>query len=92
MDTIKGNSNFSRNMKAWNQKTTDKDVISHKLYVDFKEASKKNPCSVKFKTDRIEEIINLHKIKFNNKYGGRENVEVVWDDEPNWMYRITDNL
>ena len=61
---------------------TDKDVILHKLYVDFKEASKKNPCSVKFKTDRIEEIINLHKIKFNNKYGGSENVEVVCDDDP----------
>ena len=57
-------------------------LILHKLYVDFKEASKKNPCSVKFKTDRIEEIINLHKIKFNNKYGGSENVEVVWDDDP----------
>ena len=61
---------------------TDKDVILHKLYVDFKEASKKNPCSVKFKTDRIEEIINIHKIKFNNKYGGSENLEVVWDDDP----------
>ena len=61
---------------------TNKDVISHKLYVDFKEASKKNPCSLKFKTDRIEETISLHKIKFNNKYGGSKNVEVVWDDDP----------
>ena len=57
MDTTKGKSNFSRNTKAWNQKMTDKDVVLHKLNVDFIEASKKNPCSVKFKTDRIEEII-----------------------------------
>ena len=82
MDATKGKSNFCRSTKAWNQKMTDKDVILHKLYVDFKEASKKNPYSVKFKTDRTEEIINLHKIMFNNKCGGSENVEVVWDDDP----------
>ena len=46
------------------------DRILEKLYVDFKEASKKNPCSIKFNADRVKEIIDLHKIKFNKRYGG----------------------
>ena len=68
--------------KAWNQRMGDKDVVLNKLYIDYKDSSKTVPCSLKFKTDRMTDTIELHKVKFNAKYGEKEGMKVQWDDDP----------
>ena len=50
--------------KVWNQRMRDKNVVLHEMYTDFRDSDKKVPCSLKFKTDRIQEVIELHKVKF----------------------------
>ena len=50
----------------------------HKLYTDYKNANLTNPCSVKFKTDKLHEVITLHQIKFDDDYGSKEDVAVHW--------------
>ena len=59
-----------------------KDVVLNKLYIDYKGYSKTVPCSLKLKTDRITDIIELHKVKFNAKYREHKGMKVQWDDDP----------
>ena len=65
--------------KACNQRMGEKYVVLNKLYIDYK--AKTVPCSLKFKTDRMTDIIELHKVKFNAKYREQEGMKVQWDDD-----------
>ena len=67
--------------KAWNQQTGDEDVVPNKLHIDYKDSSKTVPCSLKFKTDRMTDIIELHKVKFIVKYREQERMKIQWDDD-----------
>ena len=51
-----------------------KNVTLHKLHTNYKNANLTDPCSVKFKTDKLHEVITLHQMKFNDDYGLREGV------------------
>ena len=75
--------------KVWNQRMKDKNVVLHEIYTDFRDSDKKVPCSLKFKTDRIQEVIELHKVKFKldtdlhlNEDGQDRDITVIWDSDP----------
>ena len=68
--------------KAWNQRMGDKNVVLNKLYIDYKDSGKTVPCSLKLKTDRMTDTVELHKVKFNAKYGEQEGMKVQWDYDP----------
>ena len=42
----------------------DKNLVLHEIYTDHRDSDKKVPCSLKFKTDRIQEVTEPHKVKF----------------------------
>ena len=52
-------------MKIWNQRMKDENVVLHEIYTDFRDSDKKVPCSLIFKTDRIQEVIELHKVNLS---------------------------
>ena len=39
--------------KNWNQNLEDKDTVFNRIDIDYADAEKTKPCSIKFKTDNI---------------------------------------
>ena len=76
---------FEIKTKVWNQNIDDKNTMLHKLYIDYTNAEKTKSCSIKFKTDKLEEIIELHKLKYGSDPISHEDgkeLKVMWDDNP----------
>ena len=69
--------------KSWNQNLEDKDTVFNRIYIDYADAEKAKPCSIKFKTDNIDDVIKLHKTRYDasNKHKV-DNIKVKWDDNP----------
>ena len=76
---------FEKKTKVWNQNMNDKNTMLHKLYLNYTDAEKTKSCSIKCKTNKLEEIIELHKVKYGpdpiSHEDGKELI-AMWDDIP----------
>ena len=72
---------LDKKTKPWNQNLDDPNTELHVIYIDYGDAEKTKPCSLKFKTNELDKVIDLHKAKFNSDLK-EENVLVAWEDNP----------
>ena len=76
---------FEKKTEVWNQNIDDKNTMLHKLYIDYADAEETKSYSIKFKTGKLEEIIELHKLKYGSDPISHEDgkeLKVKWDDNP----------
>ena len=61
MSTEKGNNKGGakeRNKRFWNKKLDGSEPFNfNEIYIDFVDEARTKPCSIKFKTDQLEEVI-----------------------------------
>ena len=74
---------LEKRTKTWNQNVEDKDAVLNRIYIGCADAEKTKPCSIKFKTDNIEDVIKLHKTRYDasNKHTD-DNIKVKWGNNP----------
>ena len=75
---------FTGKTKAWNQNMESHDVILHKMYTDFKGPNLDVPCNVKYNTDKLKEVIDLHKLEVIKDFIQHCDLDLSteWDDDP----------
>ena len=75
---------FTSKTKAWNQNMESHDVILHKMYTDFKGPDLEVPCNIKYKTDKLKEVIDLHKLEVIKDFIQHCDLDLSteWDDDP----------
>ena len=75
---------FTSKTKAWNQNMESHDIILHKMYTDFKGPNLEVPCNIKYKTDKLKEVIDLHKLEVIKDFIQHCDLDlsIEWDDDP----------
>ena len=75
---------FTSKTKAWNQNMESHDVILHKMYTDFKGPNLEVPCNIKYKMDKLKEVIDLHKLEVIKDFIQHCDLDLntEWDDDP----------
>ena len=75
---------LEKRTRTWNQNLRNKYTLFNRIYIDYADAEKTKPCSIKFETDNIKDVIKLHKTRYDASNTHRDNnIKVKWDDKPN---------
>ena len=69
---------LDKKTKPWNQNLDDPNTELDVLYIDYEDSEQTKPCNLKFKTNELDKVIDLHKEKFNSDVK-EENVLVTWE-------------
>ena len=78
----KHNKQANKDTKFWDKDLDKNDTMMHKLYIDYNDKEKKKPCSIKFKTDMLDKIIELHEVKFDKPVPDvTQDIEAVRNEE-----------
>ena len=82
MSTEKGNNKGGtkeRNTRFWNKKLDGSEPFNfNEIYIDFVDEGRTKPCSIKFKTDQLEEVIKRHKILFSDDFAKKSDLTITW--------------